>query len=65
MDIILMILVACGILMTLGVLATGIYSMSHGGVFNDEHSGQLMALRVGLQGLVVLLVLVGIIAAQH
>ncbi|MHB1530223.1 MAG: HIG1 domain-containing protein [Acidiferrobacteraceae bacterium] len=65
MDIILMVLVACGILMTLGVLVTGVYSMSHGGVFNDEHSGQLMALRIGLQGLVVLLVLVGIFVTHH
>ncbi|MHB1586836.1 MAG: HIG1 domain-containing protein [Acidiferrobacteraceae bacterium] len=62
---IILLLVAFGTLMTLGVLVSGIFSMAHGGIFDDKHSGQMMALRVGLQGLVILLVLVGTFIAHR
>ncbi len=64
MDIILF-LVAFGVLITLAVLVAGVSSMALGGIFDDKHSGQLMALRVGFQGVAILLVLAGAFIAHH
>jgi len=56
----LTLVVVLAMIATLGVLATGIGSMAHGGVFDREHSVQLMSFRVGLQAATILLVLVAL-----
>jgi hypothetical protein len=52
------------LLMTVGLIGTGIWSMAHGGEFDREHSTQLMFARVGMQGVTVLLLLLAIFLAN-
>lgn len=54
---ILTLLIVGALLMTIGVIATGLWSMAHGGEFDRKHSTQLMVARVGMQGITVLLLL--------
>jgi len=42
--------VLVALIATIGALATGLYSMGTGGDFDRRHATQLMALRVGCQG---------------
>ncbi|MDH3218912.1 MAG: HIG1 domain-containing protein [Gammaproteobacteria bacterium] len=42
---------------TIAVMATGLWSMSHGGEFDEKHGTQLMAARVGMQAVTLLLLL--------
>jgi hypothetical protein len=49
--------IVVALLMTVAVIGTGIWSMAHGGEFDKKHSSQLMAARVGMQGITVLLLL--------
>lgn len=56
MNILNMVIVAA-LLMTVGLIGTGIWSMAHGGDFDDKHSTQLMVARVGMQAATVLLLL--------
>ncbi len=63
MDILNVVIVAA-LLMTVGVIGTGIWSMAHGGEFDREHSTQLMFARVGMQGVTVLLLLLAIFLAN-
>lgn len=52
------------LIITIGLMATGIWSMAHGGEFDQKHSTQLMFARVGMQGLTVLLLLFSIYLAS-
>ncbi len=52
------------LLMTVGLVVTGIWSMAHGGEFDQKHSTQLMFARVGMQGITVLLLLLAIYLAN-
>ncbi len=45
------------LIMTVGVIGTGIWSMAHGGEFDRKHSTQIMFARVGMQGFTFLLLL--------
>ena len=54
---ILNMVIVVALLMTVAVIGTGIWSMAHGGEFDKKHSSQLMAARVGMQGITVLLLL--------
>ena len=61
---ILNIVIVGALLMTVGVIGTGLWSMAHGGEFDQKHSGQLMAARVGMQGITFLLLLLAIYLAN-
>ncbi|HEY5738527.1 MAG TPA: twin transmembrane helix small protein [Gammaproteobacteria bacterium] len=52
---ILTLLIVVALLLTIGVIGTGIWSMAHGGEFDRKHSTQLMMARVGMQGVTLLL----------
>ena len=52
---ILTIVIVLALLITIGVLATGLWSMAHGGEFDRKHSDQFMLARVGAQGVTLLL----------
>jgi len=54
---ILNMVIVLALLMTVAVVGTGIWSMAHGGEFDEKHSTQLMVARVGMQGVTVLLLL--------
>ncbi len=53
------------LLMTVGLMGTGIWSMAHGGEFDRKHSTQLMFARVGMQAVTVLLLLFSIYLASY
>ena len=63
MDILNVVIVAA-LLMTVGLIGTGIWSMAHGGDFDQKHSTQLMFARVGMQGITFLLLLLAIFLAN-
>jgi hypothetical protein len=48
------------LIMTVGVIGTGIWSMAHGGEFDRKHSTQIMFARVGMQGVTFLLLLLAV-----
>ena len=52
------------LLMTIGLIGAGIWSMAHGGEFDQKHSTQLMVARVGMQGATFLLLLLAIFLAS-
>jgi hypothetical protein len=52
------------LLMTIGLIAVGIWSMAHGGEFDQKHSTHLMFARVGMQGATFLLLLLAIFIAN-
>ena len=54
--------IVLAMLATAGVLLWGIGSMVHGGDFDRHHSHHLMFMRVGLQGITLLLLLVALFA---
>ena len=53
-------LIILAFIATVVALATGIGSMAHGGEFDQKHDVQLMAVRVGLQGAAIVLVLLAV-----
>ena len=55
---ILNILIMLALLATMVALGTGIWSMAHGGKYDEEHSEQLMYARIGLQGLTLVLLMI-------
>lgn len=57
---ILNMLIVVALLMTVAVIGTGIWSMAHGGEFDEKHSSQLMIARVGMQGITVVLLLLAV-----
>ena len=48
------------LLMTIGLIGTGIWSMAHGGEFDRKHSTQLMFARVAMQAIAVALLLLAV-----
>ncbi len=63
MDILNMVIIAA-LIMTVGLIGTGIWSMAHGGEFDRKHSTQLMFARVGMQGITFLLLLLAVFLAN-
>jgi len=61
---ILTVVIMTALLMTIGLIAVGIWSMAHGGEFDQKHSTQLMFARVGMQGATFLLLLLAIYIAS-
>jgi len=61
---ILTVLIVGALLLTIGVLGTGIWSMAHGGEFDEKHSDQLMFARVGMQAITLLLLFTAIFLAN-
>ncbi len=61
---ILTVVIMAALLMTIGLIAVGIWSMAHGGEFDQKHSTQLMFARVGMQGATFLLLLLAIFIAN-
>ena len=55
--------IVAAMIITIGVLATGIWSMAHGGDFDRKHSDQLMMGRVGAQAVTILLLLLAVYLA--
>ncbi|MCP4390641.1 MAG: twin transmembrane helix small protein [Gammaproteobacteria bacterium] len=49
--------IVVALLITVAVIGTGIWSMAHGGEFDEKHSTQLMVARVGMQAITVFLLL--------
>ena len=58
------VVIVAALLMTVGLIGTGIWSMAHGGEFDQKHSTQLMVARVGMQGITFLLLLLAIFLAN-
>ena len=52
------------LLITIGLIGTGIWSMAHGGQFDEKHSTQLMFARVAMQGITILLLLFAVYLAS-
>jgi hypothetical protein len=63
MDILNVVIIGA-LIMTVGLIGTGIWSMAHGGEFDQKHSTQLMMARVGMQGITLLLLLLAIYLAN-
>lgn len=61
---ILTMVIMVALLVTIGVMGTGVWSMAHGGEFDKKHSTQLMFARVGMQAVTVLLLLLAIYLAS-
>ena len=61
---ILTVVIMVALLMTIGLVGTGVWSMTVGGEFDKKHSTQLMFARVGMQGFTVLLLLIAIYLAN-
>ncbi|TNF86656.1 MAG: twin transmembrane helix small protein [Gammaproteobacteria bacterium] len=61
---ILNVVIVIALLMTVGLIGTGIWSMAHGGEFDRKHSTQLMVARVGMQGITFILLLLAFYLAS-
>lgn len=57
-------LILIGMLLTVIALGFGIRSMTHGGEYDQKHSGQFMMYRVSAQGATLLVLLLALIAAN-
>ena len=60
----LTIVIIAALVITAGVLVTGVGSMAHGGEFDEKHSTQLMFARIGLQAITVILLLLALYLAN-
>ena len=60
----MMILVVIALLITLGVLFAGLFSMARGGPFNEKYGNKLMRLRVIMQGVAILLFLLALLIGK-
>ena len=58
------VVIVAALLVTIGLMGTGIWSMAHGGDFDQKHSTQLMMARVGMQGVTILLLLLAVFLAN-
>jgi len=58
------VVIVAALLVTVGLIGTGIWSMALGGEFDQKHSTQLMFARVGMQGITFLLLLLAIFLAN-
>jgi hypothetical protein len=56
--------IVAALLMTIGLIGTGLWSMAHGGEFDRNHSTQLMMARVGMQAVTLLLLVVAFFLAS-
>ena len=56
--------IVVALMITVGLIGTGIWSMAHGGEFDRKHSTQLMMARVGMQGVTVILLLLAVYLAS-
>ena len=61
---ILNVVIVAALLMTIGLMGTGIWSMAHGGDFDQKHSTQLMMARVGMQAVTIILLLLAVYLAS-
>ena len=61
----LTIVIIAALVITVGVLITGLGSMAHGGEFNEKYGTQLMFARVGMQGITLILLLVALYLANN
>ncbi len=61
---ILTVLVVLALIATIISLGWGIGSMAHGGDYDNKHSVQLMSVRVGLQGLTIVLLLIALVVSN-
>ena len=61
---ILSIVIVVALLLTIIVLGAGIWSMAHGGEFDEKHSEQLMFARIGLQAVTLILLFIAIYLAN-
>jgi fructose-specific phosphotransferase system IIC component len=52
------------LIITVALIGTGVWSMAHGGEFDQRHSTQLMFARVGMQGVTFMLLLLAIYIAN-
>jgi len=57
-------LIVIAMLITLGVLFTGIYSMARGGEFNRKYGNKLMRYRILAQGIALLLFAIAMLAGN-
>ena len=60
----LTIVILIALFLTIAVLVTGLGSMGVGGEFDEKHSSQLMAARVGMQAITLLLLFFAIYLAN-
>lgn len=63
MSLLTSIIIIC-VLITAGILITGVGSMVHGGQFDERHSEQFMFARVGAQGVTLVLLLLALFLAN-
>jgi len=61
---ILSVVIVVAMLLTIIVLGAGIWSMAHGGEFDEKHSEQFMFARIGLQAVTLILLFVAIYLAS-
>jgi uncharacterized membrane protein len=61
---VLTVIIVGALLLTIAVLGTGIWSMVHGGEFDQKHSTELMFARVGMQAVTLLLLFLAIFLAS-
>ncbi|GMR21348.1 MAG: hypothetical protein BMS9Abin36_1948 [Gammaproteobacteria bacterium] len=61
---ILTVLVVLALIATIISLGWGIGSMAHGGDYDKKHSVQLMGVRVGFQGLTIVLLLIALVVSN-
>ena len=61
---ILSIVIVVALLLTIAVLGAGIWSMAHGGEFDEKHSNQLMFARIGMQAVTLILLFIAIYLAN-
>ena len=59
-----MVLVGLALLITLGVLFTGLFSMAKGGSFNARHGNRLMRARVIAQALALALLAIAMLVGK-
>lgn len=60
----LTVVIVLAMIITIGVMVVGIWSMSHGGEFDRKHSDQLMMARVGAQAVTLLLLFLAVYLAN-
>jgi len=63
MSLLTSIIIVC-VLITAGILITGVVSMVHGGQFDERHNEQFMFARVGAQGMTLVLLLLALFLAN-
>ena len=61
---ILSVVIVVAMFLTIAVLGAGIWSMAHGGEFDEKHSSQLMFARVGMQAVTLIFLFLAIYLAN-